>query len=469
MKRWVLFFSLCVSLVFLSGCKPGKNPESAFSPDSGVPESGTRNSDSPDDSDRDSQTQGNSDLALKPLVIYGDDDRRDFIEMNAFEKRMAAGVAAMVSNRNLQGYRIQGPTKTEIRYFFKQAWTNEDYGVCKDERFSQEILASKCTGFLVQPDVLVTAGHCVQNAKDCDSHKWVFDYKNTHSGKNVYSFTEDQVYSCSAVVSTEEFSNIYDIPGLTGNAVILLDRPVVGAENRVLEMNLKQNQKLGEMVSIIGHPQGMPVKTGGTNKIEKVSENYFISFLDVFGGNSGSPVFDQNGVVQGVLTGGEANEFVEHEGESCQRHFVCDPENMIPGAWNCGGEIATTLGSMDWEGIKTKITKAKSANAIGFRFRHTSLKVNSFSGYLKIKFHSDLRHFRPQIRTRGEIYSIQELGINDGLNCNLQTNSCTFIPGSRAGRSYKLKKFKRGNTTIELSAVALSGQRHVMATFEGEI
>jgi hypothetical protein len=55
----------------------------------------------------------------------------------------------------------------------------EAYGVCANEPNAQDLTIGKCTGFLVGPDLLVTAGHCVTSDFSCkEDYKWIFEFRD---------------------------------------------------------------------------------------------------------------------------------------------------------------------------------------------------------------------------------------------------------------------------------------------------
>ena len=102
-------------------------------------------------------------------VVYGDDDRLDLYDVtDTVHYDIAAATAAMLPPRALK--------KAMDGSYEISAQTLEDQGICKSERFSQQPTAAYCSGFLVGEDLLVTAGHCIENANDCSNYKWVFDY-----------------------------------------------------------------------------------------------------------------------------------------------------------------------------------------------------------------------------------------------------------------------------------------------------
>jgi V8-like Glu-specific endopeptidase len=197
-------------------------------------------------------------------------------------------------------------------YTFDSSKTLESsYNTCSGERFSDQPVLSRCSGFLVGKDILVTAGHCIKTLSDCSNHKWVFDFV---AGTDLIK--KSNVYKCSKVLSQDLRSSIFTTKDY---AVIKLDREVEGREP--LKIRRKGKIKKNAPLVVIGHPMGLPSKIADGASVKKngfifKSANYFSANLDTYGGNSGSPVFSQKtGEVEGILIQG-ARDYV---GFGCKR------------------------------------------------------------------------------------------------------------------------------------------------------
>jgi V8-like Glu-specific endopeptidase len=254
------------------------------------------------------------------LIIYGEDDRfevDDYSDNSFIEK--ARSVAIMVSAKTLKY------TNKERNFLmFPQITLKTSYkNLCSNERFLEQVsIDANCTGFLVGQNKLVTAGHCIVTNNDCKRNVWVFDFK-----KDTTQFKINDVYSCKKIIKKKLFQSD---KVLGDYAVIELDRPVLDREP--LKFRKEGKIKNGTPLVVIGHPLGLPMKItdGGNvsrmNKEEwkhyfsslKIREFYFTANLDTYGGNSGSPVFNQNtGVVEGILIQG-ADDFVYNTEKRCR-------------------------------------------------------------------------------------------------------------------------------------------------------
>lgn len=264
-----------------------------------------------------------------PKVIYGTDDRQ---EANLYPDRVfrekAKSVAGMVSRNKL----APDFRNNDLQNFFKKS-AKRAFNLCENERFALQSVLPICTGFLAAPDVIVTAGHCIEREADCKNFVWVFDYvEGTERLKN------SNVYGCKEIIGQSLKANNFT---LKDYAVIRLDRKVEGREP--LPIRMKGRPNWGEDLLVIGHPLGLPlkisdnaeVKMGNLLGIFKPIRNlirkrdFFMASLDAFVGNSGSPVFNkETGLVEGILVEG-AEDFKEDPELLCNRAVVKKDSSVV--------------------------------------------------------------------------------------------------------------------------------------------
>jgi hypothetical protein len=253
-------------------------------------------------------------------VIYGDDDRIDVYQTkDARLKKLADSTVALVRASSVRS--AGGAMALDTEPY------GESMGLCKDEPFYEQPTAAFCSGSLVAPDVIMTAGHCVTSEAACPGVKFVFGFAVKKKGEFPKTDAASDVYSCGKLLGREQVNDGSDW------ALIKLDRPVVGHEP--LKLNLSRQIVNGTPLIVIGHPSGLPTKIAGGAAVRDASKDgYFVANLDTYGGNSGSAVFNgQNGNVEGILVRGE-NDFT-YRGS-------CRVSNKCP-ADGCRGEDVTKL------------------------------------------------------------------------------------------------------------------------------
>lgn len=255
-------------------------------------------------------------------VIYGEDNRKDVFEStDSVLVELSKSTAAMIEMANLEA-----SSNGEIVI---QAKTLKSRGICEKERFSNQISAGNCSGFLVAPNILVTAGHCIKSEFDCSSFKWVFDYKVDHSEQGAVRVSKEDVFSCKRIIarSLDQFSK-------DDWAVIELDRKSL--DRKPLTFRKTGKITTGTPIAVIGHPTGLPTKITDGAKVRSLGTKFFVANLDTYGGNSGSAVFNtRTGEVEGILVRGE-NDYVYDSALGCQVSNRC-PDT------GCRGEDVTYI------------------------------------------------------------------------------------------------------------------------------
>ncbi len=264
-------------------------------------------------------------------AIFGKDDRQELFSTPARWREIGRSIAGKVSADHITDHGAYWELHGE------PLSTKE----CPGNRFADQVTVPNCTGFLVKPDLLVTAAHCVKSQDDCDSFSWVFEYALADAAdKNYTKAAADRVYKCKKIVA-RNYQNFGDVD----YAILQLDRPVAGRQPLKLALDAKVTPGI-ELINI-GNSNGLPLKFKDSAKINKVRAGgqAFESDLDTFGGDSGSPVFDAGtGEVIGITSSANADHF--HDGASnCRQLKVCNPgDNCYPavssGIWNLKNEPA---------------------------------------------------------------------------------------------------------------------------------
>jgi V8-like Glu-specific endopeptidase len=241
-------------------------------------------------------------------VIYGDDDRQDVFESrSSMYVELSRSTAAMIRPSHLRAVLGQFDIKAD---------SLEKRGICSSERFSHQTSAANCSGFLVSEKVLVTAGHCIKTMADCETFKWVFDYKAEDDTQKIVRVPSSSVYGCKKIIDRS-----LDSATQNDYAVIELDRKVT--DRRPLNFRRSGKVAVNAPLVVIGHPSGLPTKIADGAKVRSLSAKFFTANLDTYGGNSGSAVFNADtGEVEGILVRGE-NDYEYSSERGCQVSYRC--------------------------------------------------------------------------------------------------------------------------------------------------
>lgn len=264
--------------------------------------------------------------------VYGTDNRREIYSVkNVSMQEQALSVAAYISSKRLT------PVKGGYKLSTKKL--RESIPLCYGENYVDQSAVATCTGFLVAPNLLITAGHCMTEINSCTSlNKWVFDYQE--GVFNPDKISSEDVYSCKKILGIQ-----LDSDSKLDYAVIQLDRNVKGR----VPLSYRKKGKINDYSSVyvIGHPSGLTAKFSDDAKVyENDNRIYFKADLDTFGGNSGSPIFNEStGVVEGILVRGD-KDYVLDSSRTCLNVNRCRSislECSSSGEEACKGESATRI------------------------------------------------------------------------------------------------------------------------------
>jgi hypothetical protein len=221
-------------------------------------------------------------------IIYGDDDRREVHQIDDPALRDIAGRGLVALARH--GDSLAATT------------LGERYKLCPGVRFAEQPAFARCSGVLVQPDLMLTAGHCVDRVP-CGVMEVIrgFHYQADGSLPGPDAL---EIFRCRQVLAMR-----VDPPSLRRQhdyAWIRLDRPAASIAP-VVVAEIDPARLAGRRVTTIGHPGGIPAKAaqgsvfGGGDQ----EGDFFVSSLDSFQGNSGSPVFGADARLLGVVARGD--------------------------------------------------------------------------------------------------------------------------------------------------------------------
>jgi len=257
-------------------------------------------------------------LREKQKVIYGTDDRIDFFQIT--DPAALQDVDSVVALFDQSAVTDNGDgTSTLLTQNF-----GATQNLCSTERFRDQPVGAFCSGFLVAPDVIATAGHCV-NASNVTDVRFVFGFRMTSATAAQTIISNGDIYSGASLLGHQVVGTGPDW------ALVRLDRPVSG--HRIA--TIRRNGRIPDTqdVHVIGHPSGLPLKfAAGAAVRDNSPAAFFVANLDTYGGNSGSPVFNSDThVVEGILVRGETDFVMQG---SCTVSLVCPTTG-------CRGEDST--------------------------------------------------------------------------------------------------------------------------------
>jgi len=227
-------------------------------------------------------------------AVYGADDRLDYFEQGdrALQVLTDQSIVALIPAQ-----RINVSGNGEVS--FDAPTLNERLGLCAGEAFANQPTAASCSGTLIDDDLVMTAGHCVENLSACQNFRYVFRYYY-ETTSSLARITQEDVFSCRSLVAIG-----YD--GLNDWAIVQLDRPAAPRFRPAAVESNAVSLPVNTPLTIIGFGSGLPAKidSGGVVVNSDLGGlRKFSATTDSFGGNSGSGVFNRDRKAVGILVAG---------------------------------------------------------------------------------------------------------------------------------------------------------------------
>lgn len=239
-----------------------------------------------------------SDISVQKTsaVIYQEDTRQD-VEKASSVSPLAQATVTLIEGRLIS-------QNADLTWSLGTRTLEKSYPLCTDEKFLKQPVLGFCSGVLVAPNKILTAGHCVNEKDICKNTKFVFGW-DLEKSQNI-TISNSDVFHCKAILRQENNRS----KGID-YAIIELDRPVKGVQPVV--MAKEAPQKRGDLVLSLSYPMGLPLKQDIGKVLENSEGSYTLKVeVDTFMGSSGSPLFNTQGELLGILSSG-MEDFLEDD------------------------------------------------------------------------------------------------------------------------------------------------------------
>lgn len=247
--------------------------------------------------------------------IYGKDNRKNIYEINTNKALMnnVNTVVCMVLKSQLQN-------NNNGTFTLKNTGIYSDvYGLCSEERFASEPTSAICSGFAISGKFIATAGHCL-NSSNFKDYYFVFGFQMKDKDNWESNIPVSDIFEPIKIIDRVENKivdyAIVEVKNISNDSEIPLFRIA----------KLRTSGKIADKqtLHVIGHPCGLPLKITPEGMVfSNTNSNYFVTNLDTYGGNSGSPVFNSETYeVEGILVRGDKDfEFIRTS--ACYQSKLC--------------------------------------------------------------------------------------------------------------------------------------------------
>lgn len=232
--------------------------------------------------------------------------------LSAAQKTLANSTAAVMFKSDVQGCNGSFCTINTV-----------NGRMCAGQRFaSQAAIPANCTGFIVGPRHIATAGHCfaADALGSCSAASVVFRWRKDSAGTNPNpAILLEHIYDCSSILrdgtAEGEDWTVFEVDRNITSSAATPRGPLAFANGPT---------SLGTLVNIPSHFAGLATKWNSDviTDLPSASSPFIRAKVDLTGGSSGAPWIDASNKVVGVFSRGPT-EITSPPANSCITEKNC--------------------------------------------------------------------------------------------------------------------------------------------------
>ena len=133
--------------------------------------------------------------------LIGGDSRFEVHDPNvpAVYRRVAESTAVVFSTHNIADFGTSTIRLNAESASDKMVRT-DGAPLCSEERFRNDAAPGYCTAFLIAPDLVATAGHCVSGHTMCQNMGFAFGFAKDSPGDSGLTLSKSDFYRCDTIV-----------------------------------------------------------------------------------------------------------------------------------------------------------------------------------------------------------------------------------------------------------------------------